>query len=274
MSSGYVDAVILGIVEGLTEFLPVSSTGHLILAGRILGDSGPLSGPLRDSFDVMIQLGAILAVVVVYIRTFWSAIVTLPTSAASRHFALSVLAAFFPAVIFGLALHDFIKSALFSPWVVCASLVIGGILILWIERRLPATHHENAKALPLPVSVQIGLFQCLALVPGVSRSGATIIGGLLLRVDRKAAAEFSFFLAVPTMLGAFVLDAYKSRDVILASGAGIPLIAVGFVVSFVCALFIVETLIGFIGRHGFTPFAWYRIVVGVVMAGLLALGVI
>lgn len=274
MGNGYVDAIILGIVEGLTEFLPVSSTGHLILAGKLLGDSGPLSGPLRDTFDVMIQLGAILAVVVVYIRTFWSALITLPTSAASRHFALSVLVAFFPAVVLGLALHDFIKSALFSPWVVCVTLVLGGILILWIERRLPATHHENSKALPLPLCLQIGLFQCLALVPGVSRSGATIIGALLLRVDRKAAAEFSFFLAVPTMLGAFVLDAYKSRDVILQAGDGIPLIALGFVISFVSALFVVETLIGFISKHGFAPFAWYRIAVGLLMAGLLATGAI
>jgi undecaprenyl-diphosphatase len=274
MGNGYVDAIILGIVEGLTEFLPVSSTGHLILAGRLLGESGPLSGPLRDTFDVMIQLGAILAVLVVYFRTFWTAVVTLPTSAASRHFALSVLVAFIPAVVLGLALHDFIKSVLFSPWVVCASLVLGGILILWIERRLPASHHEDSKHLPLPLCLRIGLFQCLALVPGVSRSGATIIGALLMRVDRKAAAEFSFFLAVPTMLGAFVLDAYKSRAVIMASGSGIPLIAVGFVVSFICALFIVETLIGFIGRHGFAPFAWYRIAVGLLMAGLLAAGVI
>jgi undecaprenyl-diphosphatase len=274
MGSGYVDAIILGIVEGLTEFLPVSSTGHLILAGRLLGEGGPLSGPLRDTFDVMIQLGAILAVVVVYARTVLGALITLPTSAPSRHFALSVLIAFLPAVVLGLALHDFIKSALFSPWVVCVTLVLGGILILWIEKRLPATHHEDSKHLPLPTSLQIGLFQCLALVPGVSRSGATIIGAMLMRVDRKAAAEFSFFLAVPTMVGAFILDAYKSRDLIMHTTQGIPLIAVGFVVSFVCALFVVETLIGFISRHGFAPFAWYRIAVGLLMAGLLGFGLI
>jgi undecaprenyl-diphosphatase len=274
MGSGYLDAIILGIVEGLTEFLPVSSTGHLILAGTLLGDDGPLSGALRDTFDVMIQLGAILAVVVVYFRTFWTALVSLPTSKAARHFALSVLVAFLPAVVLGLALHDFIKAVLFSPWVVCLTLVLGGVVILWIERRLPATHHEDSKALPLPLSLQIGFFQCLALVPGVSRSGATIIGALLLRVDRKAAAEFSFFLAVPTMLGAFVLDAYKSRDVILHSGTGIPLIAVGFIVSFVAALFVVETLIGFISKHGFAPFGWYRIAVGLLMAGLLAAGIV
>jgi undecaprenyl-diphosphatase len=158
--------------------------------------------------------------------------------------------------------------------VVCVTLVLGGILILWIEKRLPATHHEDSKHLPLPTSLQIGLFQCLALVPGVSRSGATIIGAMLMRVDRKAAAEFSFFLAVPTMVGAFILDAYKSRDLIMHTTQGIPLIAVGFVVSFVCALFVVETLIGFISRHGFAPFAWYRIAVGLLMAGLLGFGLI
>lgn len=269
MDNGYVDAVILGVVEGLTEFLPVSSTGHLILAGKLLGDGGALSGPLRDTFDVMIQLGSILAVVVVYFRTFWTAIMTLPTSAPSRHFALSVLIAFLPAVVLGLALHDFIKQQLFSPLVVCVSLVVGGLVILWIERRLPATQHSDSRALPLPLSLQIGLFQCLALVPGVSRSGATIIGAMFMRVDRKAAAEFSFFLAVPTMLGAFVLDAYKSRDIILHTTQGVPLIAVGFIVSFISALFVVQTLIGFISRHGFAPFAWYRIVVGLLMAALL-----
>jgi undecaprenyl-diphosphatase len=272
MDQGYIDAVLLGVVEGLTEFLPVSSTGHLILAGKLLGESGTLSGPLRDTFDVMIQLGAILAVVVVYFRTFWTALVTLPTSAASRRFALSVLVAFLPAVVLGLGLHDFIKEKLFSPWVVCVTLILGGILILFIERRLPATHHEDSKALPLPLCFRIGLFQCLALVPGVSRSGATIIGALLMRVDRKAAAEFSFFLAVPTMIGAFVLDAYKSRDVILHTSQGIPLIAVGFVVSFISALFVVQTLIGFIGRHGFAPFGWYRIAAGLAMIAILLVG--
>jgi undecaprenyl-diphosphatase len=185
-----------------------------------------------------------------------------------------VLVAFLPAVVLGLALHDFIKSALFSPWVVCTTLVLGGILILWIEKRLPATHHEDSKHLPLPTCLKIGLFQCLALVPGVSRSGATIIGAMLMRVERKAAAEFSFFLAVPTMVGAFVLDAYKSRDVIMHTTQGIPLIALGFVISFVSALFVVETLIGFISRHGFTPFAWYRIGIGLLMGGLLAAGMI
>lgn len=273
MLGSYVDAGILGVVEGLTEFLPVSSTGHLILAGKLLGDGGELSGPLRDTFDVVIQLGAILAVVVVYFKTFWHALVTLPTSAASRRFALGILVAFLPAAVLGLALHDFIKSVLFSPWVVCVTLILGGIVILWIEQRLPATHHEDSRHLPLPTCLQIGLFQCLALVPGVSRSGATIIGAMLVRVDRKAAAEFSFFLAVPTMLGAFVLDAYQSRDVILASASGIPLIAVGFVVAFVSAMFVVETLIGFIGRHGFAPFGWYRIAVGLVMGGLLLAGI-
>lgn len=271
MSEAYVDAVILGIVEGLTEFLPVSSTGHLILAGWLMGEDGALSGPLRDTFDVMIQLGAILAVVVVYFQRFWQALVTLPTSTASRHFALSVLIAFLPSAVLGVIFHSFIKEQLFSPEVVCASLIAGGLVILWIERRLPATHHENADALPLPLSVQIGLFQCLALVPGVSRSGATIIGALLLRVDRKAAAEFSFFLAVPTMLGAFVYDAYKSRDTIMAAADGIPLIAVGFVISFLCALVVVRTLIAFIGRHGFAPFAWYRIAAGLFMGALLYL---
>lgn len=265
MTTDYLNAVVLGIVEGLTEFLPVSSTGHLIIAGKFLG----FEGDLAETFDVMIQLGAILAVCVVYFETLFKTALTLPTRAESRRFTLSVLIAFLPACVLGLALHGFIKEVLFSPWVVCASLIVGGIAILVIERVMPVPKFTDSEALTPMTSLQIGLCQCLALIPGVSRSGATILGAAMFGVERKAAAEFSFFLAIPTMLGAFALDAYKNRDMLLASADAAPIIAIGFVISFLLAILVVKTLIGFIGRHGFAPFAWYRIAAGIVFAAII-----
>jgi len=259
MAVDYVNAVVLGVVEGLTEFLPVSSTGHLIIAGKLLG----FEGELAETFDVMIQLGAILAVCVVYFETLLKTALTLPTRAESRRFTLSVLIAFLPACVLGLALHGYIKEFLFSPWVVCASLIVGGIAILVIERIMPPARYTDSESLTPLTSLQIGLCQCLALVPGVSRSGATILGAAMFGVERKAAAEFSFFLAIPTMLGAFALDAYKSKELLLHSADAAPVIAVGFVVSFLAAIVVVKTLIGFISRHGFAPFAWYRIAAGI-----------
>lgn len=261
------DAILLGIVEGITEFIPVSSTGHLLLATELLG-IGADRKAFWDTFNVLIQLGAILAVVVVYFERLWRVFVTLPSDSQSRRFAMSVLLAFLPSALVGLALHDFIKTVLFnSPALICSVLMIGGVLLLLLDRYEIRPVHQDAMHFPLKTSLAIGLFQCLSIVPGVSRSGATIAGALLMRCDKRAAAEFSFFLAIPTMLGAFVLDFYENSAAL--SGGDIGLIAIGFVVSFVSALIVVRTFVAFVGRHGFAPFAWWRILVGAV--GLVAL---
>ncbi len=256
-------AIILGLVEGLTEFIPVSSTGHLLLTKEALG----LPDEPWNTFIVMIQLGAILAVVALYFQKLWGVLIGLPgKDPKDRMFALSVLLAFFPSAAMGLMFHDFIKTALFNPTIVCVSLIIGGFALIALERWAPKPQTFDAMRFNWKTSLGIGLWQCLSIIPGVSRSGATIVGGLLLGVDKKAAAEFSFFLAIPTMVGAFVLDFWESREVI-ADFKGI--IAIGFVVSFLSGLVIVKTLIDFVGKHGFAPFAWWRIAVGVV--GLTAL---
>ena len=260
-------AVILGLVEGLTEFIPVSSTGHLILAKEALG----LSGQSWDTFIVLIQLGAILAVVALYFTRLWAVVVRLPTEPGARRFALSILIAFIPAVIAGVALHDFIKRVLFeSPSVICVSLIVGGVVLLIVDRWRPRERHADALQMPLLTSLGIGLFQCLSLIPGVSRSGATIVGGLLLGASPRASAEFSFFLAMPTMAGAFAYDLYKSRDLIHMHDAG--LIAVGFVVSFLSGLLVVRWMLGFVSRRGYAPFGWWRIVVGALGLGLIWFG--
>ncbi|MFO1035783.1 MAG: undecaprenyl-diphosphate phosphatase [Geminicoccaceae bacterium] len=256
-------SIVLGLVEGITEFIPVSSTGHLILVGHLIG----FEGDAAKVFEVVIQLGAILAVCILYFGRLWKAVVELPTNPAARHFALTVLVAFLPSVILGLVLHDFIKSVLFSPWVVVWSMILGGIAILVIERVHPRFRHEDSQALPTGTALGIGLFQVISMIPGVSRSGATIMGALLLGVDRKAAAEFSFFLAIPTMLGASALDLYKARDLLQASD--LVSIAVGFVVALVSAFVVVRAFVGFIQRHTFDVFGWYRIAAGVVMAAVL-----
>ena len=262
------DAVALGIIEGVTEFLPVSSTAHLLLSTELLGLASGEDKAFWDTFNVLIQLGAILAVVVVYFARFWNVLLAMPSNWEARRFALSVVIAFIPAAIVGLVLHDFIKNVLFnSPVLICVVLIVGGIALAALDLYDVHPVNRDAMRFPLWVALVIGIFQCLAIVPGVSRSGATIAGALLMKCDKRAAAEFSFFLAIPTMLGAFVLDFYKNAGSL--TGGDIGIIAVGFVVSFVAALVVVRTFVGFVGRHGFLPFAWWRIVVGVV--GLVAI---
>jgi len=259
-------AILLGVIEGLTEFIPVSSTGHLLLAKQALG-----LGPQWDTFIVMIQLGAILAIVALYFARFWSIALRLPHDPAARRFVLSVLVAFIPAALAGLLLHDFIKSVLFdSPRLICWSLVVGGFALLALDRLGREGRHSDAFALPMSTAFGIGVIQCLALIPGVSRSGATIAGGLVLGCDKRTAAEFSFFLAIPTMAGAFALDFYESRASLTAHDAG--LIAVGFITSFVVALVVVKLFLDLVARHGFAPFAWWRIIVGVLGLAALTFG--
>ena len=261
----WISAIILGVVEGLTEFIPVSSTGHLLLAKTALG----LPPGFWDTFIVLIQLGAILGVVALYFRKLWDVVLGLPTSQRARHFALSVLVAFLPGALAGALLHDIIKGVLFeSPRLICWSLIIGGVVLLVIDRRAPAPRETDPMALSLKTSLIVGLFQTLALIPGVSRSGGTIVGARLMGVEKRAAAEFSFFLAMPTMAGAFVLDFWSSRGDL--QGDRIGLLVLGFVVSFVVGYAVVRFMLDFIGRRGFAPFGWWRILVGV--AGLALLG--
>jgi undecaprenyl-diphosphatase len=259
---GLVDVLILGIVEGLTEFIPVSSTGHLILAGWFLG----YEGPRADVFHVVIQVGAIAAVCVLYFHRLWPALVALPHEPAARRFALSVLLAFLPAAILGVLLHPLIK-AMFQPWIVAVSLIAGGFAILWIERHEPTVRHREAEALPPRTSLGIGLCQCLSLIPGVSRAGATIIGAVVLGVERRAAAEFSFFLAIPTITGAAVFDLWQGRDIL--DGDDLGAMALGFLVSLVAAALCIKAFITFLQRHDFRVFGWYRIAAGLVMLAIL-----
>jgi len=258
--SDFLAALILGLVEGLTEFIPVSSTGHLLLTKMALG----LTDPSWDSFIVLIQLGAILAVVALYFSRLWKVLIGLPTDPAARRFALSVLVAFLPSVLIGLVLYDFIKTVLFdSPQLICWSLIIGGVVLLALDRWSPKARHDDAMTLPLTTSLGVGLLQCLAMIPGVSRSGATIVGGVLLGVDKRAAAEFSFFLAIPTMVAVFVKDAWESRASLMV-GDHLPVLAVGFVVSFLSGLVVVKVLLDIVSKRGLSPFGWWRIVVGAV----------
>ena len=261
-------AALLGIVEGLTEFLPVSSTAHLLLFGDLLGFHQP-----GEVFTIVIQFGAILSVVVIYWHKFWNVFIGLRGDPAARHFALGVIVAFFPSAVAGVLLHGFIKDVLFSPnvapYVIATTLILGGVIILTFERIAPKPRHHDADRLPLVKCLQIGLCQILAIIPGVSRSGATILGGELLGVERKAAAEFTFYLAVPTMLGASVFDLYQNRDIINFD-AGL-IIAVGFVVSFLVAWIVVKMFIAFVGRYGLRPFGWYRILAGGTILAIMML---
>lgn len=257
------NAVFLGIVEGLTEFIPVSSTGHLILFVDLL----KFQGPPGHVFEVVIQFGAILAILVLYWKRFWTVLVTLKTQS-SQHFVRNILLAFLPAMVIGAFVHDFIKTALFNPTVVAYALVAGGIAILLIEKYKPAPIIDSTEKMPAKTALKIGFIQCLSMIPGVSRSGATIMGALLCGLERKAAAEFSFFLAVPTMFAAGVYDLYKGGATIDADG--MAQIAVGFVVSFLVAIAVVKWLVGFVQRNGFGIFAWYRIALGIVLLALLA----
>ena len=265
--SDIIAAIILGIVEGVTEFLPVSSTGHLILASALLRYD-PAYWAL---FNIVIQLGAILAIVVLYWRTFWAVGVGLvkfdPTAI---RFVRNLLVAFIPAAVLGVLLHRQIEAMLGSPVTVAVALIVGGAAILGIERWVKEGDIKGVADIPLPTVVGIGLIQCLAMVPGVSRSGATILGALSLGVERRTAAEFSFFLAIPTMLGATVLELFSKRhELAAANSVGSGLIAIGFVVAFLVALVVVRWFVGLVGRAGFSPFGWYRIAVGALALVLL-----
>jgi len=256
-------AALLGVVEGLTEFIPVSSTGHLILLVDILG----FKGSQGKTFEIIIQLGAILAVCWLYRHKLISVLIGLPKDKNAQNFTLSICLAFLPAAILGVFLHDFIKNVLFSPVVVSVSLVVGGFLIIIIEKYAPKPKYDNIDKLSWKTALMIGFAQCLAMIPGTSRSGATIMGSLILRVERKTATEFSFFLAIPTMFGATVYDIYKNLDVL--SFDDMAIVAIGFISAFLAALLVVKTVIAFISTHGFKPFAYYRIVLGSVMLWLL-----
>jgi undecaprenyl-diphosphatase len=257
-------AVILGIVEGVTEFLPVSSTGHLLLAERFF-DLG--EGSFWKSFAVLIQLGAILAIVAIYFVKLWRVALGMFSNADDRRFVIGLLVAFLPAAVIGAAAGSYIKTYLFNPWVVCFSLIVGGAILLWVDQLDLDPRQYDAMKFPLPMYLTIGFAQCLAMIPGVSRSGASIVGAMLLGADKRAAAEFSFFLAIPTMVGAFAYDLYKNRADMTADHIG--LIAIGFVVSFVTAIIVVKTFLNYVTRHGFALFAWWRVIVGTL--GLIAL---
>jgi undecaprenyl-diphosphatase len=254
-------AIILGIVEGVTEFLPVSSTGHLILATELLG----FDAEKWAAFNVIIQLGAILAIVVLYWRTFWAVLEgLLQRRPESWRFLRNIVIAFLPSAVLGVILIKYIEELLGAPKVVAVMFILGGIAIIVIERLAKKSDVVGVAEMPASRALGIGLVQCSAMVPGVSRSGATIMGALSLGVERRTAAEFSFFLAIPTMLGATTLELAKHHDEIMAGahGVGFGTVAVGFIVSFVVAIVVVRAFVHYISRHGFAPFAWYRIVVG------------
>jgi undecaprenyl-diphosphatase len=255
-----VKAAIMGIVEGLTEFLPISSTGHLILAGHLLG----LQGERDKVFEIAIQTGAILAVIIVYWQKIRSTLAALPSEREAQRFSLNVLVAFIPAVVLGLTLGKLIKEHLFTPGVVATTFILGGFIILWAEgRNHPAVRIQEVEEMRWTDALKLGLVQCLALVPGTSRSGATIIGGMLLGLSRKAATDFSFYLAIPTLIGAGVYSLYKERASLGVDD--IPMFLVGLLFSFVSAWLCVRWLLRYISTHDFKPFAWYRIAFGIVV---------
>ena len=258
-----VAAGLLGIVEGLTEFIPVSSTGHLILLIDLMG----FRGPPGKVFEIVIQFGAILAILWLYRARFIAVLLGLFNDPVQRRFAINILAALIPALGLGAVFGGKIKDLLFSPWVVSTTLILGGIAILAIERLKPKPRVSDVDQYTPWLAFRIGLCQAVAMIPGVSRSGATIMGALLLGSDRKSATEFSFFLAVPTMLAACVYDLYRNRAVLDFDGLG--LIAIGFVAAFIAALLVVRSVIAFVSRYGFQPFAWYRIAVGTAMFAIL-----
>lgn len=264
-----IKAAVMGVVEGLTEFLPISSTGHLILTGALLG----FDDEKAKVFDIAIQTGAIFAVVLVFWEKISSTVMALPSQRMARRFAINVLIAFLPAVVLGLLFGKTIKAHLFTPTVVATTFIFGGLVILWVERWGRAVMHDghpddhvrivNVESMSPLDALKVGLVQCLAMVPGTSRSGATIIGGMLLGLSRKAATEFSFYLAIPTLIGAGVYSLYKERA--LLSVADVPLFVVGLVFSFISAWLCVRWLLRYISTHNFIPFAWYRIAFGAVV---------
>ncbi len=262
-------AAVMGVVEGLTEFLPISSTGHLILAGALLG----FDDDKAKVFDIAIQTGAILAVIIVYWQKISSTVRALPRSADAQRFALNVFIAFVPAVILGLLYGKAIKEDLFTPEVVATTFIIGGFIILWAERRQAvAVRIGEVEDMRWKDALMVGLVQCLAMIPGTSRSGATIIGGMLLGMSRKAATDFSFYLAIPTLIGAGAYSLYKDRA--LLSMADVPMFAVGLLFSFLSAWVCVRWLLKFISTNSFEVFAWYRIVFGLVVLGTSYYGLV
>lgn len=258
-----IKAAIMGIVEGLTEFLPISSTGHLILAGALLG----FDDAKAKVFDIAIQTGAIFAVILVYWQKISSTVVALPSQKEARQFALNVLIAFVPAVLLGLLFGKAIKLHLFTPVVVASAFIVGGFIILWAEKRQKnnsaAVRVHSVETMTPMDALKVGLVQCLAMIPGTSRSGATIIGGMLIGLSRKAATDFSFYLAIPTLIGAGAYSLIKDRA--LLSAADLPMFAVGLVFSFFSAWLCIRWLLSYISTHDFVPFAWYRIVFGIVV---------
>jgi undecaprenyl-diphosphatase len=265
-----VKAAIMGIVEGLTEFLPISSTGHLILAGSLLGGFGDDRGKV---FEIAIQTGAIFAVILVYWQKIRSTVVALPRQPKAQRLALNIFIGFLPAVVLGLLFGKVIKAHLFIPTVVASTFIIGGFIILWAEKRPPGSVRvEHVDDMTPWDALKVGLVQCFAMIPGTSRSGSTIIGGMLLGLSRQAATDFSFFLAIPTLIGAGVYSVYKERAAL--SMADLPLFAVGLVFSFISAWLCVRWLLRYISSHSFVPFAWYRIAFGIVVLATAWSGVV
>ena len=263
-----IKAAVLGIVEGLTEYLPVSSTGHLLLLEHVFGWGDDDFG---KSFAILIQLGAILALLTIYLGRIWALTKEMFTQWAAARFVIGVLLAFLPAAVVGALAYQVIKSYLFDIRIVCITLVLGGFVLLWVDRlNLKARYHE-ATGFPLPMYLGIGIIQCISMVPGVSRAGATIVGAMLFGADRRSAAEFSFWLAMPTMVGAFAYEIYKSRAE-LALGGNIAVTAVGFAFSFIFGWIVVKTFLGYVQRHSFALFAWWRILLGA--GGLAALYIV
>ena len=263
----YFKALVLGVVEGLTEFLPVSSTGHLLLVQRFFGFDDDDFG---KTFAVLIQFGAILALLSIYFSRIWRLATGMFSDPAARRFVIGVLIAFLPAAVVGALAHDFIKTVLFIVWIVCFTLILGGAILLWVDRMDLDTRYHDATKFSLPMYLGIGLAQCVSMIPGVSRSGATIVAAMLLGADRRSAAEFSFWLAMPTMAGAFAYDLFKSRGQMSLDNS--ILVAFGFAVSFVCAWIVVKTFLDYVQHHGFAVFAWWRVVVGALGLIALALG--
>ena len=258
-----VSAIILALVEGVTEFLPVSSTGHMIIVEKLLGLTA------SSTFLIVIQFGAILSVCVIYFEYLWRVTKAVPSNPNAQRFAVGLLLAFLPSAALGVMLSDYITTYLFSVWTVAVALILGGIAIIFIERMVKIPQYYAVEDFPISVYLRIGLFQCLALVPGVSRSGATIMGSLLMKVERGAAAEFSFFLAIPTMLGASVYSLYKSWNMLHVED--LLVLVIGFFVAFGSAYYVARVFVSFVSNHGFGVFAWYRIVVGSFMLGYFLL---
>lgn len=257
-------AAILGVVEGLTEFLPVSSTGHLLLMEHFLGWG---DGSFGKSFAILIQLGAILALLTIYFGRIWALATSMFTQWAAARFVIGVLLAFMPAAVLGALFGSFVKSQLFDVRIVCIMFILGGFVLLWVDRMNLQPRYFEATAFSLPMYFVIGICQCVAMIPGVSRSGATIVGAMLFGADRRSAAEFSFWLAMPTMVGAFAYEAFKSRHEL--ADTNITAIAIGFIFSFIFGWIVVKTFLRFVQRHSFSVFAWWRILLG--SAGIYAI---